>query len=135
MFLDVKTNQDKLTAISRTVQTHYMREEGVLIVVPNAEAAQYFDQLLWKMPLEGFLPHGVSTKECREPVVITTVAQNLNQALVLIHLGSEANTIAHDFQQVYDLYDRTHPAKEKLAQERFNHYKAQGYAVEMFQPN
>ncbi len=130
-FLEVKTNPDKLAAISRTVQHHYAREEAVLIVVPNAEAAHYIDQLLWKIPAEGFLPHEVGTKECRDPVLITTQAQNLNQALVLIHLGQEASPIAHDFQHVYELYDRTHPAKEKLAQAREAHYKALGYAVEL----
>ena len=55
-FLEVKTNPDKLAAISRTVQHHYAREEAVLIVVPNAEAAHYIDQLLWKPLQRDFCP-------------------------------------------------------------------------------
>ena len=128
-FLEVKSTHDKLAAISKTVQHHYEREEAVLIVVPNEEAAQYVDQLLWKLPADGFLPHDIGSKECNDVVLITTQKQNLNHAPVLIQLCQEASAIAQEFQQVYELYDRTHPSKEKAAQERKEYYRAQGFAL------
>jgi DNA polymerase III subunit chi len=130
IFLSVANNATKLEKICSTVYQHYEQKERVLITVPSQEAALYIDQLLWRSPEESFLPHLITETPSEEPVVITTVLRNLNQAKILLNLCPEASGIASEFSRVYELLDLTHPSKEKLSRERQAAYRAQTYFIE-----
>jgi len=42
-----------------------------MILVPNIEAAQYVDSLLWKTPTDSFIPHVITQSTSSEWIVIT----------------------------------------------------------------
>jgi DNA polymerase-3 subunit chi len=129
IFLQVATVEEKLNAICKTVQQHFKSRENLLITVHDAASATFIDQLLWKTPVESFLPHLISTQPTKEPVVITTVPRNLNQAQILINLCPDCSPILTQFQRVYELWDLTHPAKTAAAEQRYKTYQEAGFDV------
>lgn len=125
-FLSVKTNQEKLSAVCRVVGQHFFKGERVLILVSAPAVADYIDQLLWSMPPESFVPHIKTEEPSSERVVITTSSKNLNQASILINLGTTIPAEIEKYELVYELYDTTHPTKAQLSQERYATYSKEG---------
>lgn len=127
IFLPVRTNQDKIENICQTVQKHFDRQDNLLIIAPSPVAVQYLDDLLWKNPLDSFLPHVTSQIECKDKVVITTITQNLNHAKILMNLCQEPCPIIEQFEIVYELYDETHQEKLEQSKRRRQIYIQKGY--------
>ena len=126
-FIPVKTNQEKLTAICRIVGQHFYKGDAVLVKVDTTEAAGYINELLWKMPPESFIPHVQSEEATGERVVITCGIKNVNQATVLINLGTGIHPDVQRFDMVYELFDMTHPSKAQASQERRASYERDGH--------
>ena len=121
-FLKAHDNASKLQAVLSTIQALLREKKRVLIAVPNREAADYLDDLLWKMPPESFIPHALADKPCDELVAISTLHANFNKAPVLINLCSSISPLTNQFEEIYDLDDQTHPSKAKLTAERKQAY-------------
>lgn len=128
-FVHVSNNQIKLAQICAIVQRHFEQGESLLITLPNTEAAQYIDQLLWKMPEESFIPHQIATSPTQEKIVMTTLVTNVNGATILFNLNPGASPIAKEFEIVYELYDETHPTKLELSKQRLEAYQKEGLEV------
>jgi DNA polymerase IIIc chi subunit len=111
IFIKVNDNTKKLFKICQIVRQHFDSEERILFTTPTQEAAQYLDQLLWRLPEEGFLPHNIIVKDSEERIGISTILENLNKADVLFNLCPTASPIFSQFKTVYELYDETHPSK------------------------
>lgn len=131
IFLKVADNQSKMALICDTVHKHFLAGEVVLLTVPNGDAANYLDQLLWKFPAESFLPHSVSEKASNDPVVITTGKSNPNNAVVLFNLLPDVNPGYNTFKVVYELFDETHPEKLRLSQQRQQIYASNGKQIQI----
>lgn len=116
IFLTIKTNQQKIDSIWQCVQRHFDHKDHVLVLAPSDHAKQYLDDLLWKYPENSFLPHLATNKQSNEKIVITTLAQNLNNAKILVNLCSDICPITEQFEIVYELYDET--SSEKLEQSK-----------------
>lgn len=121
-FLKVKTNQEKLESITKIVERHFDLAQNILISTPNEQVANYIDQLLWRMTEESFIPHTIATAPCHDAVIITSTAENFNQASVLINLCPGCPPSFNEFTTVYELYDLTHPEKEALSKSRHESY-------------
>lgn len=132
IFLKANNNQEKLLAITTTVQKHFDQAQNLLIYCSNEEAANYLDSLLWKMPEESFLPHKIADQPCHDKVVITCQPQNINQATVLINLSTTLHPHFNTYQVVYDLYDETHPVKLELSKARQSSYHKEGYEFKCY---
>lgn len=130
-FVKVADNKAKLNCICNTVQGQFDKGNRVLITVPNNEAAQYIDVLLWRQPEESFLPHTIASGQTREAVVITTDPKNHNKADVLLNLCAGCSPIAGEFASIYELHDESAPGKAELSQQRAAAYQSQGYAVHL----
>ncbi len=128
-FLKVIDNQSKLIRITQTIQKHFEQNATVLIIVPTIEAAQYIDQLLWKLPEESFLPHAIAEGPTTERIAISTDARNVNHATILLNLNQTAHPHPKEFHTIYELYDQTHPSKEELSQQRHATYQQQGLDI------
>lgn len=125
-FINVSDGPSKLQAITQTVQECLDHEKRVLIAVPNQEAANFIDRLLWTTPEESFSPHAIVNGPSQELVAITTSPTNFNKAQVLINLNPHISPISSEFEVIYDLYDKTHPSKETLSQQRQEAYTSAG---------
>lgn len=131
LFLKVVDTPSKLQRITQTIQKHFEQNAGILIIVPTIEAAQYIDQLLWKMPAESFLPHAIVDGPTKERIAISTDTRNVNHATVLFNLCPAAHPLPHEYHTIYELYDQTHPSKEDLSRQRHEAYSQQGLEVSL----
>lgn len=129
-FFYVKDNQAKAQYICLQTQQLIFNEKRVLISVPNSEAAKYIDTLLWRYPEDSFLPHSIVAANSKDWVVIVHEAKdNLNQATCLFNLCPSPSPIVHLFDEIYELYDETHPEKALSSQKKLDHYKSLGISV------
>lgn len=129
VFLKVRDNPSKVDRICKTLQQHFEQGCSILVTVPTKEAAEYLDQMLWRVPAESFLPHFRSEESSNDLVVITTTQANVNKATLLFNLCPEASPICKEFTQVYELLDETDPAKLKSSLNRKAAYAAAGYTI------
>lgn len=128
-FIRVKDNQEKCACILQRAQAVFFEEKRLLIAVPNMEAAQYVDTLIWHTPEDSFIPHTIAQGPCQDWIAITTLSQNVNQAQILLNLSPQACSFYLAFEQVYELYDASHPQKEALAKQKLVDYQAKGILV------
>lgn len=128
-FIKVADNLAKLKSICETVHRHFLLKQPILITAPNEEAAQFIDQLLWKMPEESFIPHTLCNASNEDLVVVTTSQANLNKAIAVFNLCPQASPLAGQVDIIYELYDATHPAKEDLSKQRQSAYASQGFPI------
>lgn len=129
-FYRVKDNAAKLQFICSKAQEAVRQEKRLLIAVPNLEAAQYVDQLLWRIPEESFIPHVVTDMPTQEWIAITLQEQqNVNQATHLLNLCPHPSPLYQYVEEVYDFYDETQPQKKELSEQRLRFYQEKGLRV------
>lgn len=131
-FWIVRDVQKKLATVCHLAKRHFARKERVLITTPNAQAACFVDELLWKNPPDSFLPHAISLEPLQAAVVITYPeaggqVANLNQAQVVINLCPDMSSLAGSVNCVHELHDQTDAAKQLLSDKRFAAYEAAGF--------
>lgn len=127
-FLRVTTAQHKVKRVCTLVLEHFTKGERIILRVPNAQAAEYLDDVLWRLPAEGFVPHVITDDTCQDAVVITTKDGNFNKAEVLFHLCPAASIQAEKFALVYELKDETSETKHSLARQRYGEYQRRGFS-------
>lgn len=131
-FYRVKDNGAKIQLICAKAQDAFRKEKRLLIAVPNMEAAKYVDTLLWKLADESFMPHLISDVQSKEWIVITLQDQeNVNDAPHLLNLCTVASPLYQFVEEVYELYDETHPQKLELSQQRMRLYQSKGFQVKV----
>lgn len=129
-FYKVKDNSSKIQLIVNKAQEAYLHEKRLLIVVPNSDAAQYVDSLLWRIPQDSFLPHIISDTPTEEWIAITTQDKhNINQACLLLNLCSTPTTLYQKVEEIFDLIDETHQNKIELSLQRLSFYQAKGLTI------
>ena len=115
----------KLIKIAKIAHYHFLRKEALLILAPGAKAVRYVDELLWKEPLEGFLPHTTACEKCQDLIVITEKDENLNKASFAINLT--AGIPKSQFLTIYDFADID---KKALFEKKAKAYKDLSFLVE-----
>lgn len=129
IFIPVQDANSKRQALVVMAQRSFANMMRLLFSVANDEVARYVDELLWKSPPESFLPHAIIMRPSSEPIGITTLLENLNEASVLFNLRSEANPMASQFAFTYDFFDSTDPDKLALSQRRKEVYLEKGFII------
>ena len=130
IFFQVQNASAKLDRLVETVQTHFHRKEHVLILADDERALAFADELLWKSPPNGFLPHVICEEESQEWIVLAKVKKNLNKAKVAINLCSTPLLIEGPFRIVYDFEDFSSSNKKMLSQIRYTAYRQAGFPIE-----
>lgn len=129
-FFRVKDSGAKIRLICSKALDAYQKEKRLLIAVPNSESAQYVDSLLWRLPEESFMPHLISDVPSNEWIVITLQdKENVNGAARLLNLCTDPSPLYQFVEEVYELYDETHPQKLELSQQRMRLYQSKGFQV------
>lgn len=130
IFLKVMDNAMKAKRLSDAVNYYFLQQVSILLLVPNDQAAQYVDQLLWRLPENSFLPHQITQETTNELIAISTAQSNLNHAQTLINLCPTACSIADQFITIIELLDHTSVEKLQLSQQRQAAYRSLGYAIQ-----
>lgn len=130
IFYQVRDAAAKLKFICEMAQTHFEKQEPFLILVEDAKAQEFVDELLWKFPETSFLPHVVCDETTKDFVAITKTKNNVNQARVAFNLCPTPLLIDTPFRIIYEFEDLTNPSKSKLSSLRFDAYKAAHFLIE-----
>ncbi len=129
IFYRVKDNSAKIQWICAKAEDAIKQEQRLLITVPNFQAAQYIDSLLWKSPPESFIPHVVSDTQTSEWIAITLQNQvNVNEAAFLFNLCPSPHPECR-FKEIYELFDVTDPQKAHLSEQKLLYYQNQGFTI------
>lgn len=119
-FLKVHDNGKKIQRLVDVIHHHFYKGDRILVVVPNAAAGKFIDDLLWSTPPESFLPHVMTDVPNPEQLVITQKKENLNRCSVVVNLS--AGIWEESVENLYELMDRTSKEKEILSQNKINQY-------------
>ncbi|MBI5346429.1 MAG: DNA polymerase III subunit chi [Chlamydiae bacterium] len=130
IFFQVKEIKTKILKIIQTTYRHFEKKEPLLIKVMDEPALKFVDELLWKTPIESFLPHVVSNTVCQDLIVITKEDKNLNQG-ALLNLSPDIVYIDSSFKTIYDFDDFTSHDKQLASKKRFNFYRERGCSIEL----
>lgn len=112
-----------------TVHAHFGKKERFLFFVEDEKAQTFVDELLWKLPNTGFLPHIATDCQTSEQVAITKSKTNVNQAHFAFNLCSTP-LLLPGFKIIYEFADLTTPNKQNLSGLRFNAYQQAGLVLE-----
>lgn len=125
----MKDNSAKIRLICARAQEAFNHEKRLLIIVPNFEAAQYVDALLWKMPSESFMPHAIVDTFTSEWIAITMQNErNVNLAPQVLNLSPKPCQLFHEVNYIHDLFDET-PEKIKFSQVKLSYYQCQNLEI------
>lgn len=130
VFFHVRDLTSKLNKIIQAANYHFERKEHFLIQVADEKALSFLDDLLWKMPIDSFLPHFIAENPQKDFVVITNKKHNLNRAKYVFNLCPTPLLYEENYQIIYELEDLTTPNKRMLSQKRFQAYKQAEYIIE-----
>jgi DNA polymerase III subunit chi len=130
VFFPVHDIAKKLQKIVETAQFHFERKEPFLILVEDAKAQSFVDELLWRQPDTGFLPHLATDEPSTEKVAIAKIKKNINDASIVFNLCPTPLFIEGPFKIIYEFEDLTTPSKKNLSTIRFDAYKQAGLHIE-----
>lgn len=122
---------DRIAAAAEWLRRAMERRQTVLVYVPERQAAQALDRLLWTQPATGFIPHceAGSSLANETPIVLADTLDQLPHDRCLLNLG---NDLPPGFSRFEDLVEivSTDDADRLPARERFKFYRERGYAIE-----
>ncbi len=130
IFFQIKDVKTKLIRLIQTAMNHFEKKEKLLIQASDEASVNYVDELLWKAPIESFLPHVVSNEKIDDFIVITKAQENLNNALYLFNLSQEIVQLDTSYKIIYDFDDFTSAKRKENSKKRFEIYKKAGLKIE-----
>lgn len=130
VFFQVKENGAKIKKILETAALHFERKEPLLILVEDAKAQSFVDELLWKTPDTSFLPHAATDETSQDKIAICKIKKNVNSARVAFNLCPTPLLIEGPFRIIYEFEDLSAPNKKNLSSLRFDAYKQAGFLIE-----
>ncbi|NGX62732.1 MAG: DNA polymerase III subunit chi [Candidatus Anoxychlamydiales bacterium] len=130
LFFQIKDIKIKLIRIIQTAMHHFEKKENFLIRVADEASLKFVDELLWRQPQEGFLPHSISEEKCEDYIVITKSKENLNNAHFLFNLSQEIIDLDTSYKIIYDFDDFTSLKKQEKSKKRFEIYRQANLRIE-----
>lgn len=115
------------------------RRQRIAVMASDKQAAEAFDELLWSLPAERFVPHSLVGEGGAggAPVVIgwdQPLSDYGYQKHLLVNLQAHAPDVAHQFRSVIDFVPADTAGKEQ-ARERYRQYRRQGLTLTTQQLN
>ena len=121
LFFPVKETKAKLLKICEIANLHVQKKEKLIILVPDQIAFEFVDELLWKLPEEGFLPH---------PNTFLSIQLEATEgASSLFNLTPVAFLQKDYFKKIYEFEDYTSSEKLQLSKQRYQMYRNAGYPI------
>jgi DNA polymerase-3 subunit chi len=108
----------------------FRSKQRCLVFCDSQALAEQFDELLWQLPTDSFVPHNLAGEgpQGGAPVEICWQTPAQHNRGVLINLSENMPDFHHRFSQIYDFV----PAQEALkqqARDRYKEYRGQGHQL------
>jgi DNA polymerase-3 subunit chi len=123
-YFSVTTPKAKIQTLIRIVTAHFLKKEKIRILVPDLKTLDFVDSLLWKEPIESFLPHSVETKD-----LITLSTQVDPSYPIVFNLCPHPYPSTDTLKTLYELEDSSHPEKKIAFQQKFHEYQKKGWTL------
>lgn len=106
-----------------------------VVLAGSAERVEFLNDRLWTYEPDSWLPHGSARdgEAALQPVWLTDVDENPNQANVLVMCDGAASEKVGEFQRCLDLFDGNDPEAVEKARERWKRWKAEGHELVYYQ--
>jgi len=128
-FFQVRSSSEKLKVLIEVGSKYFYNKQSILFLTPSKAASLYLDELLWKRPLESFLPHGSYSPSSRELVQIgERLPVEGHGFKALFNLGSGA-VLDSDIKTIFELEDLTTAEKAATFTPRYEAYAQSGYQI------
>ena len=107
------------------------RGSRALVVSPDEERVRALDAALWTFRDDAFLPHGRADEPEpeRQPVLLSTAEDNLNQASMLFCLDGHDPQAADAFERVIVLFEAGEESRVQAARALWKRASGQGLGV------
>ncbi|MEI6243291.1 MAG: DNA polymerase III subunit chi [Chlamydiota bacterium] len=126
VFFTIKTPEDKLSKLVQAAHFHFSKKEKLLFFVKDDMTAKFVDDLLWKIPEESCLPHGI---EDFSYTVIISKDLPVTLPSYVFNLTIEP-LLSASCKRIYELEDTSSPQKKEISQKKFYAYKEKGFLIE-----
>ena len=103
--------------------------QQVLCLVPDHQAAEQLDKMLWDFEATAFIPHGVGTEQY--PVAISADSDPGAHHQILINLQQQIPSWFSRFDRVIEVIYQQ-PEYQQAKRENFRFYKERGYALSFY---
>ncbi|MBI5786528.1 MAG: DNA polymerase III subunit chi [Rhodocyclales bacterium] len=121
---------DRIAAAAEWLRGAFAKRLPVLVYVPERQAAEQLDRLLWTQPATGFLPHcdAGSPLAAETPIILADSLERLPHDRCLLNLGNELPPGFSRFEELVEIVS-TADADRLPARDRFKFYRERGYAI------
>jgi len=120
VFFTVKDTAAKLRKIAEVAQEYLGKKELLLILVPDQAALEFVDELLWRLPEEGFLPH---------PTTLLQIDTQAREAIAIFNLKPLPYLEKPYVHTIFEFEDYTSTEKLQLSKQRYASYRDAHYAI------
>jgi DNA polymerase III subunit chi len=109
----------------------FRQKQKCLVFCQNKQQAERFDELLWQLPVDAFVPHNLEGEGPvgGAPVEITWQTPQRYSRAVMINLAEQVPEFHSRFKHVIDFVPQADDLK-LMARERYKHYRAAGNQLE-----
>lgn len=129
--LDAIGDDNLLAFVCQQVSHTARQHRRVLVVANDKQQAEALDELLWQLPADSFVPHGLTGEAAVNgaPVEITWASANPGTPWpVVINLSDNMPSQAARAQLVVDFVPQN-SASRAFARERYKQYRQAGMAL------
>jgi DNA polymerase-3 subunit chi len=122
---------DRVAAAAEWLRQAWLQRRPVMVYVPERQAAEQLDRLLWSQPATGFLPHcgAESSLAAETPIILAGNLDHPPHDGCLLNLADELPPGFSRFEELVEIVS-TADAVRLPARERFKFYRERGYAIE-----
>lgn len=120
------------TVLVRIANKAWERGLRVCLRAADASHAHHLNDLLWRQPADGFLPHGLwnGGHVERQPLLIAPGVDDRNGASVIILGVAEPLAQPDRFDMVVDFVPGGDPLARAASRDRYRHYRQLGCTLE-----
>ncbi len=129
IFLTIRNTQEKLSKLCAIAHRYFEAKTPLLFMTSDDKAREFLDDLLWKMPIDSFLPHTATNMPCKDLIAVTSARQNVNEARTIFNLTSDPLITELQATTIYEFDESASTLRRKISEERFNVYRQKGYAI------
>lgn len=123
---------DALTSLACSLAAKcYRKKQRCLVLFDSQQEAERFDEVLWQLPVDGFIPHNLTSEGPANgaPIEITWQQPAQFSRPILINMGSDIPANGQGFKHIFDFVPAPDALKQQ-ARERYKHYRAAGYQLD-----
>ncbi|WP_165831941.1 MULTISPECIES: DNA polymerase III subunit chi [Gammaproteobacteria] len=126
--LDTIGDEAKERFVAQLIHSKVSQRQRVLVLAESQEQAEQYDEILWQLPSDHFVPHNLIGEGPSQgtPAIIAwgEIPQNISHRHVVINLSGKPLQPPFRIQQIIELVP-VHKEQREKARDNYRHYRQQ----------